>query len=137
VSQGWLGISEKHEEREMKHQQSGFTLIELIMVIVILAALAVIAIPKYVDLKTEAEDAATAGVAGALGAASAINYAAAIAGGTIVTVANCAAVENALTASLPTEYTITGTFTDGTGTCTVAHSGGSSASFVGHQVPLP
>lgn len=64
----------------MMKQQSGFTLIELIMVIVVLGALAVSVIPRYVDLQTEADDAAIEGVAGSVAAGMAINYAACVAG---------------------------------------------------------
>jgi MSHA pilin protein MshA len=56
--------------------QKGFTLIELIVIIVILGILAVTAIPKYIDMKTDAEEAAASGVYGGAQGATTINFAA-------------------------------------------------------------
>ena len=72
--------------------QKGFTMIELVMVIVILGILAAVAIPRFVDLQSNAQQAAVDGHAGALGAASSINYSGCSATGHTVTANKCVAV---------------------------------------------
>jgi len=58
-----------------RRAQAGFTMIELIVVIVILGILAATALPKFIDLRSDATDAALNGVAGNLTSAMAVNYA--------------------------------------------------------------
>ena len=91
-------------------KSQGFTLIELVIVIAIIGILSAVAIPKFINLSSNAQTAATNAVAGALGSANASNYAARSLSASLGSaVANCTDVGTSLQGGLPSGYTITST----------------------------
>lgn len=119
------------EELVLKMQQ-GFTLIELVIVIAIIGILSAVAIPKFINLNSNAQSAATTAIAGALSSANASNYGARkISASLGVAVSNCTDLGSALQGGLPSGYTITSAAVtaDSTVTCTLNGPSSTTATF--------
>ncbi len=130
----------------MRKRKLGFTMIELIVVIVILGILAATALPKFIDLNSDAKNAALKGVAGAAASAMTINYSGCAVtqhvptAGKCVKVANCSTLGSVLQGGIPAGYTVAagalGTGSAGSNaveaTCTLTQTDGSAtATFTG------
>ena len=110
----------------------GFTLIELVIVIAIIGILSAVAIPKFLNLTSNAQSAATTAIAGALSSANANNYGARKVSSSLgVAVSNCTDVASALQGGLPSGYTITSgaVSVDATVTCTLTGPSPTTATF--------
>lgn len=117
---------------QVKRNSHGFTLIELVIVIAIIGILSAVALPKFIDLSSNAQTAATNAVAGALSSANASNYAARSLSTTFGNaVSNCTDVGTSLQGGLPTGYTITGAAvtTGVTASCTLTGPSTTTSTF--------
>jgi MSHA pilin protein MshA len=95
----------------MNTRQNGFTMIELIVVIIILGVLSAVALPKFVDMRSNAEQASADGIAGAAAAAMNLNFSGCALTNNVPTankciaVSTCAGVGAILQGGLDSRYT--------------------------------
>ena len=90
----------------VKANQQGFTLIELVVVIVILGILAVTAAPKFIDLTGDAKASTIEAVKGSLNSAADMAHAKALVAGTLTGPISIAGQSIAFTSGYPTRESI-------------------------------